>query len=177
MTGEAASFEEAAILAVLDAAARDFTFPAMDNGYVYLAATRLSLYRSASDWALVIEVFGFSPRAGDPDICIYTSGSTIQRAKTSADFVTVEAYERYLANNPNNEMSFVNPLTYADEAEHEEDILPGSEILLRGVALQPPSAEELASAQVVPANPPNVAIYEMCRWLAVEDRALGFVLN
>lgn len=33
-----------------------FTFPMLDNGYFYLAATRMSLYRSPEDWALVIEV-------------------------------------------------------------------------------------------------------------------------
>ena len=52
------------ILEVLDAACDSFAFPMLDNGYVYLAATRLSLFRSAADWAMVIEVFGFSPRAG-----------------------------------------------------------------------------------------------------------------
>jgi hypothetical protein len=49
----------------------------LDNGYVYLAATRLSLYRSATDWAIVIEVFGFSPRAGLPDTHIYTFASRL----------------------------------------------------------------------------------------------------
>jgi hypothetical protein len=52
------------ILAVLDGCFDSFTFPMLDNGYVYLAATRLSAYRSESDWAIAIEVFGFSPRAG-----------------------------------------------------------------------------------------------------------------
>jgi hypothetical protein len=55
------------ILAVLDRSCNAFTFPMLDNEYVYLAATRLSLYRTAAVWAMVIEVFGFSPRAGLPD--------------------------------------------------------------------------------------------------------------
>lgn len=172
MTSKTASLDEAGILAILDAAASDFTFPVLDNGYIYLAATRLSLYRSSSDWALVIEVFGFSPRAGMPDVGIYTFGSTIHHTKTSSEFVTVEAYDRYLANSAHAEMSFIHPIAYADDAEHEEDILPGSEILLRGVVLQSPSVDELASTQIEPDNPPNVAVYEMCRWLAAEDRAL-----
>ncbi len=49
------------ILRILDDCGGAFTFPALDNGYVYLAGTRLSLHRSPEDWALVIEVFGFSP--------------------------------------------------------------------------------------------------------------------
>jgi hypothetical protein len=44
----------------------------LDNGYIYLAATRLSLFRSSRDWAITIEVFGYSPRAGIPDTSIYT---------------------------------------------------------------------------------------------------------
>ena len=45
------------ILRVLDASAEQFTFPVLDNGYVYLAATRMSVYRSDGDWAIVIRSF------------------------------------------------------------------------------------------------------------------------
>jgi hypothetical protein len=48
------------ILRILDSCCDAYTFPMLDNGYVYLAATRLSLFRSPRDWAMVIEVFGFS---------------------------------------------------------------------------------------------------------------------
>ena len=65
------------ILSVLDRCCDAFTFPMLDNGYVYLAATRLSLYRTAADWAMVIEVFGYSPRAWLPDTHIYTFASTL----------------------------------------------------------------------------------------------------
>jgi hypothetical protein len=40
------SGRSADILRVLDAGCESFTFPMLDNGYVYLAATRLSLFRS-----------------------------------------------------------------------------------------------------------------------------------
>jgi hypothetical protein len=42
--------DSAAILRILDDASRAFAFPCLDNGYVYLAATRLSLFRSPDDW-------------------------------------------------------------------------------------------------------------------------------
>jgi hypothetical protein len=54
------------ILRVLDDCASSFNFPVLDNGYVYLAASRLSAYAAPPDWALVIEIFGFSPRTGLP---------------------------------------------------------------------------------------------------------------
>jgi hypothetical protein len=65
------TFDPDAILSILDRCCDAFTFPMMDNGSIYLAAARLSLYRSRIDWAMVIEVFGFSPRltAGGRDAC------------------------------------------------------------------------------------------------------------
>ena len=65
---------EADILRVLDNCCDAFTFPMLDNGYVYLAATRLSLFRDNADWAMTIEVFGFSPRAELPDASVYCFG-------------------------------------------------------------------------------------------------------
>jgi len=65
------------ILAILDQCCDAFTFPMLDNGYVYLAATRLALFRSPDDWAMTIEVFGFSPRAGLPDTHIHTFASSL----------------------------------------------------------------------------------------------------
>jgi hypothetical protein len=56
----------AKILSILDRCCAWFDFPMLDNGYIYLAATRLSFYCCDQDWALVIEVFGFSPRYGNP---------------------------------------------------------------------------------------------------------------
>jgi len=63
----------ASILTILDQCAVSYSFPAMDNGHVYLAATRLALFRSATDWAMTVEAFGFSLRAGVPDVCIASS--------------------------------------------------------------------------------------------------------
>jgi hypothetical protein len=74
-----------------------------DNGYVYLAASRVSVFRSAEDWQLAIEVFGFSPRSEVPDIHIYHFGSSIIRQKGPENFVSQEAFDNYLRNNPNNE--------------------------------------------------------------------------
>jgi hypothetical protein len=63
------------ILSVLDRCCDTYAFPMLDNGYVYLASTRLTLHRSDASWAMVIELFGFSPRSGLPDTHIHTFGS------------------------------------------------------------------------------------------------------
>ena len=81
------------ILDVLDRCCDAFTFPMLNNGYVYLAATRLSLYRTAADWAMVIEVFGFSPRSGLPDTHIHTFASTLYNRDTPEKYAKREAYD------------------------------------------------------------------------------------
>ncbi len=98
------------ILDVLDACARSCTFPMLDNGHVYLAATRLSLHRSTTDWALVIEVFGFSPRAGLPDLHVHTFASRLKDRNPPENYVNRQAYENYLAGNPHNDSRFLFPV-------------------------------------------------------------------
>jgi hypothetical protein len=82
------------ILAQLDECARGFTFPMLDNGYVYPADTRLSAFRDDSRWALIIEVLGFNPRAGGHsgiENCLYCFGNCLRRPPGTAneDFLSV----------------------------------------------------------------------------------------
>src|SRR4051794_20290728 len=103
----AMNIDSKAILKILDDCGASFTFPMLDNGYVYLGCTRLSLYRSIADWALVTEVFGFSPRSGLPDTGLYIFASKLHDRNKAEQYVNRNAYENYLANNPNNELRFV----------------------------------------------------------------------
>jgi hypothetical protein len=80
------------ILSVIDKSATDFQFPMLDNGYIYLATSRLSLYGSAEGWAVVIETFGFSPRAGHPDLSVTTISNNLQNRNQSSDYVSPEAF-------------------------------------------------------------------------------------
>lgn len=97
------------ILTLLDCCCDNFTFPKLDNGYVYLAATRLSLYRAPEEWAIVIEVFGYSPRAWLPDTAIYTFASTICNRDIPSVYGPKEI-ANLLAALPNNDMRFVYPI-------------------------------------------------------------------
>jgi signal transduction histidine kinase/ligand-binding sensor domain-containing protein/ActR/RegA family two-component response regulator len=72
------TWTEETILAVLDRCCDAFTFPMLDNGYVYLAASRMSTYGSTDDWALAVEIFGYSPRGGIPDVHVYTFASKLR---------------------------------------------------------------------------------------------------
>src|SRR6476469_8479419 len=98
------------ILAVLDRCAEHHFFPMLDNGYVYLAATRLSLFRSPADWAMVIEVFGFSPRAGLPDLAVRTFASRLRDRDPPSNYASDDAYRNYLGNHPHDEYRSFYPL-------------------------------------------------------------------
>jgi hypothetical protein len=52
------------ILNQLDQCNSEYTFPMLDNGYIYPAGTKLTAYRDDKRWALIIEVIGFSYRGG-----------------------------------------------------------------------------------------------------------------
>ena len=75
------------ILDQLDAA--EFGFPMLDNGYIYPADARLSIYRDADNWMMIIEVLGaYSPRTAGYDSfqnCLHIFGSNLHRLPGTAN--------------------------------------------------------------------------------------------
>jgi hypothetical protein len=168
------SFAPKNILTVLDRCCDAFTFPMLDNGYVYLAATRLSLYRSTAEWAMVIEVFGFSPRSGLPDTHIHTFASTLHNRDLPERYVNLKAYDSYLANNPHNDSRFVYPISEGlwQDAENGELVeKTAKEIVLRGNTLPLPPGDEYERHRIELGQPPRVQVFELCRYLAHIARA------
>jgi hypothetical protein len=150
------SFPAVAILDVLDRAAADFTFPMLDNGYVYLAAIRLSLHRSADDWALVFERFGFSPRAGIPSLDVQTFASRPHRSDRAYD--TFES---------------VYPIDGGDWIDHDdgERVATGPRsLLLRGQPRPVPTAADYTAAGVEFGDPERPYVFELCRCVAAMYR-------
>ncbi|TWV93323.1 DUF7003 family protein [Chitinophaga pinensis] len=75
-----ATFTAADILAQLDAYAEKFEFPMLDNGYVYLADSRLSVYGDKERWVLLVELVGYNYRAGGHngiENCLYFFGNCL----------------------------------------------------------------------------------------------------
>lgn len=162
------------VLSVLDKCCESFTFPMLDNGYVYPAATRLSLYRSPEDWAMVIEIFGFSPRTGIPDIHIHTFASRLRREKSVDDYVSRQAYDSYLANNEYNESTFIYPIEEGDWLDPDDSDLMASgqePVLLRGSPLNVPRHSEYGMYEIALQSPPRVYVFEFCRFLAATARS------
>ena len=161
------------ILSTLDRCCEEFTFPALDNGYVYPAATRMSVYRSDEDWALVIEVFCFSPRSGIPDTQIYTIASRLRRLKTPADYISRDAYDKYISANGNNESTFVFPIEEGDwqDSVEPEFLAPGAHsVKLRSKIIRTPRMDAYRECAVPLRVPNRVLVFEFCRYLAATSR-------
>ena len=162
-------FDPEEILSILDRRCDNYTFPMLDNGYVYLAGTRLSLYRSATDWAMVIEVFGFSPRSELPDTHLHTFASRLHDRNPPEQYVSGEAYEDYLTKNPHNESRFVYPIdegTWQDPEDGELVAEDANEVVVRGRALPLPTLDRYSRHGVELEQPPRVHVFEYCRFLA-----------
>jgi hypothetical protein len=119
----------------------------------------------------VIEVFGFSPRAGLPDTHIYTFASRLHDRDTSDKYVTKEAYHNYLANNPNNESRFIYPITEGDwiDSEDAEAVAASGEIRLREMVLPLPAPEGYIGVGI-DLEEERPAVFELCRYLAARHR-------
>ena len=162
------------ILGTLDSCAAAFTFPMLDNGYVYLAATRLSAYSSEDDWAIVIEIFGFSPRAGIPDTSTYSFGSSISNRKESS-FKNETAYQNYLSLNPNNVLANIYPISEGDWQDEEdlEMVSPAaSSIEVRRTRIELPSREQYESVGIELVDSNEIHVFECCRYLAEKHREM-----
>jgi hypothetical protein len=163
------------ILGILDACCEAFTFPMLDNGYVYLAASRLTLYRSELDWAMVIEIFGFSPRSGSPDVTVQTFASRLYNRDPREKYVSDEAYKGYLKDNAHNESRSYFPIEGDSWQDVEDDELVAAQtqrIDLRGQPVVIPTADQFQELGITLAMAPPVQVFELCRALAAKHRNL-----
>src|SRR5690606_6139407 len=161
------------ILRILDQCCESYTFPMLDNGYVYPAASRLSTHHASDNWALVFELFGYSPRAGAPDTTIITFAGKLRNRDTREDYVSEGAYQNYLLHNPHNEFRSVWPIedgAWIDSEEQETLSGAGVEFPLRGRTVRTPPVEAYDIHGIELSEPPRVMVFEFCRWLAGEHR-------
>lgn len=156
------------ILAILDAACMT-AFPMLDNGHVYLAATRLSLFRSPTDWAMVFEVFGYSPHGAVPAVDVCTFASRLHDRRTN--FGDVDAFRRHLEHHPHDESEHFMPLgklvRIDDEAMFVEECDCYS---VRGIERPIPARTDYAMHGIDLADPTRVHVHELCRYIAATDR-------
>lgn len=161
------------ILEILDEGAERFAVPILDNAYLALAATRVTLFCSASDWALVFEVFGYDTRASLPSLQVATLASRLHARDPVTSYVTPEAHAKYLAENPHNDARFFEPVDEGDWQDDDEQQVAQSatSLLLRGKRVAIPNRADYAALGISLASPDAVFSYELTRALAATHRA------
>lgn len=158
------------ILKVLDDCARVFTFPMLDNGYVFPAAARLNAFADGTDWALVLETFGYSPRTGVPDLTVQTYGGHLRRQRSPSDFVTRDAYLRYLDQHPFNEFATYQPIAAGSWAIGEIVSPRARAVRVRGRRVDLPTMAAYAVAGIERIDPDVVSVADLTRYLAETER-------
>ncbi len=107
------------ILRILDASAEAFVFPMLDNGHVYLAAARLSCFSGTEGWAVVFDVFGYSPSEGIPSTAIISIGEGLIETERAEGFATPEAFAAFRNSNPFWRQDFFHPIEGEDWIDDE----------------------------------------------------------
>lgn len=151
------------ILDQLDACARGFTFPVLDNGYIYPVDQRMHVMRADTLWMIVIESLGFNPRAGGIDgiqNCVHLFGNALHRPPGTAN------------------EDFLNPFDYPQEnvfdEEYQWEVNPKLDhLMIRGhrvpVDLRP---HQLAAKGIKLLRPPVIDPPALLRSLVPEYREL-----
>ena len=152
------------ILKQLDNCAKNFEFPMLDNGYVYLADTRMSVYASQKNWAIIIEVLGYNPRAlktSGFDNCLYCFGNflTCKNGMENSNFLFPISDGVSAPLFTDNEPEVINPL--AKNVKIRENLIPITNDL-----------DEYAKNGIVLESPPSIHAFEFLRLLTTAHRGL-----
>ncbi len=163
--------EETSVLGVLDSCAQSFSFPMLDNGYIYPASARLSVFGDREDWAIVIETFGYSPRAHVPTLNVETFASRLHnRHGAAAYYPDSGAYETHVRANPHNESMFFTPLEDGPWIDIEHVAAQATDVTFRGERTRLPALSDYEALGIARQDPRRVAIFELCRALATTRR-------
>ncbi|WP_276479816.1 DUF7003 family protein [Paraflavitalea pollutisoli] len=151
----ATNYTAADILQQLDMCADEFQFPMFDNGYVYLVDSRLSAYRNEKEWALLIEVVGYSYRGGGHDgitNCLHVYGNCLPFGPGTRN----ENFLYLTADSEEGE-------TFDEEYEQALNPTTNSMQLREQKITIPHDIDYYKSAGVDLENPPKVNIWEFLR--------------
>ena len=152
------------ILDQLDRCATAYTFPILDNAYVYPADTRMTLFRDSERWAIVIEVLGFNSHMGGTggiDDALYCFGNCLGRAPG----ISPESTLRPVTDGDSGPL-FEPPdgMTVRFEA---------ADLRIRGQSVEVPrQPEHYLQRDVFLESPPDLQGFELLRGLLPEHREL-----
>jgi hypothetical protein len=88
-------------------------------------------------------------------------------------YASREAYEPYIANNPNNESRFIYPIIEGEweDDQSSETVADGAnEWIICGQMRPIPSLDEYTQRGITLENPPRIQVFELCRCVADNAR-------
>jgi hypothetical protein len=106
-------------------------------------------------------------------ISVHTFASKLRDRDRPERYVTRQAYENYLASNPNNESRTVFPIEPGDWQDPDSDEMVSkhaTHVRLRGRELAVPPSSEYERHGIALAEAPRVQMFELCRYLAAVAR-------
>lgn len=155
------AFSAAEILDQLDRCAEAFTFPILDNAYVYPAAARMTLFRDAARWAIVIEVLGFNSHMGGTggiDDALYCFGNCLRRPPG----ISPEDTLRPVGDGGSGPLFDPEGMTLRRTA---------TDLSIRGTRVElPRDPEHYLERKILLEKPPDVQGFELLRGLLPEHR-------
>ncbi|MEO8552945.1 MAG: hypothetical protein ABI678_23380, partial [Kofleriaceae bacterium] len=119
---------------------------------------------------MVIEVFGFSPRVGSPDLAIVTFASELYERDPATSYVNADAYRGYLRNHPRDDYRNVFPIAGDDWIDDELVSEESTELVLRATPFALPARPEYAAVGIELVDAKRVHVYEACRYIAAVRR-------
>ncbi|HBP22243.1 MAG TPA: hypothetical protein DEA08_31230 [Planctomycetes bacterium] len=142
----------------------------LDNGYVYLGATRLRAWRDLERWALILEVVGYSPRGGSFDDALFVFGNCLAEGRkpgsNNRDFLY------FVEDGPSGPHQGEDDDFF--EALHPE----ARDLRIRGQVVEVSHDPAFYAAREVElAEPPRVGLEELLRALVVDHRDLLFATD
>ena len=157
----AAKYSAAEVLEQLDRCAGAYTFPVLDNAYVYPAETRMTLFRDPERWAIVIEVLGFNAHMGGTegiDDALYCFGNCLHRPPG----ISPEDTLRPVSNGDSGPLFEEDGITIRREA---------ADLRIRGSRVSlPRDPEHYLARRVLLEIPPDIQGFELLRGLLPEHR-------
>lgn len=157
------------ILQQLDICADEFTFPMLDNGYVYLIDSRLSAYRDENRWVLLIEVVGYNYRGGGHDgisNCLHIFGNCLIYGSGTRN-------ENFLSITDNSEEGE----TFHKEFQQSLNPNVATMLLRSQIVPIPPNIDFYKSKGVELEDWPNVMVWEFLRAINSDYKELFLASN
>ena len=157
MPNPQSEFSASEILAQLDACAKEYNFPVLDNGHIYPVTSRISIFGDMQRWVIVVEVVGYHYRFhghNGVENCLYIYGNCF-RFKPGINndnvlFVTADSNEGPAFTEERDVWGLLNQDVHT--------------LLIRDQQVNIPKDPAFyASRDVVLEHPPVVSIYEFMR--------------